>query len=719
MMSRFIVSAFAVAVVGTPVGAVQVPGGGSARTDCYARFEVDVPAAVSTREVQCTDGDPACDRDGACNDSCRFGVALCLNQPDNRPTCIPPFPPDALKSVKLPRRGPASGLQVPALDSSACGAFLDVDVPVKLRKHGKVKRPGKQKLNVKAKSPAKPKNDKDQLRLVCLPRTGDCPTTTTTTTVTTTTTSSTIPVCGDGIVNGAEQCDSPCTQGACGAGQFCNGSCQCVTPETCACGSPDPTQLVFTTRPGMGNCGTVQDAGSADLLALECGGLYFGGGPSAVSLPAVTPDNGMLVMNTCCSGTSLTLAPTTETDTGGDPRSCSGAGCLFGAPLSIPNYITPPLSTCVINEVARNAVGSAECTTGDVNIDLPLTSVVYLSGDLLNGATADRPRVAGTQPCPLCTATCSTMECGNTMTRTVCTPATEVADCGQSGTCSLTPCISDTDCTGGGTCGASPTCLGGPNHGNACTPTASADLGSRCQGGANSNEPCTTNADCAPDMNQPNPVCSFPYPTSHDCPSGGVVIGNLPIPFALTTGTASKTAQDLNGSAEASGADRLFCGFCRDEDASAFFGVCSGGTTPGKVCGLPTDCGGTCTGGTNAGATCVVAETDCPGGTCDNRGTCGGEIPCTSDAECSQPREVCRQRDNGAFRLEPAQQTPKLAATISETGTPAGSLVDHAAHPSTLVSVFCIPPTYSPIDAAASLPGPGAVALVGEAQLVP
>jgi hypothetical protein len=51
-------------------------------------------------------------------------------------------------------------------------------------------------------------------------------------------------------------------------------------------------------------------------------------------------------------------------------------------------------------------------------------------------------------------------------------------------------------------------------------------------------------------------------------------------------------------------------------------------------------------------------------------------------------------------------------------GAPAGDLTDSAPHASTLVSIFCIPPTFNAtIDAAANLPGPGAVALPGSSEL--
>jgi hypothetical protein len=130
----------------------------------------------------------------------------------------------------------------------------------------------------------------------------------------------------------------------------------------------------------------------------------------------------------------------------------------------------------------------------------------------------------------------------------------------------------------------------------------------------------------------------------------------------------------------------VFCGFCRDTDGLAFFGVCVGGSNAGAVCQQPNEC---------------------PGGTCD------GEAPCVSDADCVQPRERCEQRYNCAFGFDEA-------TTISETGAPAGSLVDRTPKQGTLVTSFCIPPSYAPpIDVVSSLPGPGATALPSQLQLLP
>jgi hypothetical protein len=149
------------------------------------------------------------------------------------------------------------------------------------------------------------------------------------------------------------------------------------------------------------------------------------------------------------------------------------------------------------------------------------------------------------------------------------------------------------------------------------------------------------------------------YPTSHDCPpAAGSIVGTLPIPFALSTATSQKESLDLPGQS------RVFCGFCGDTFASNF-------ESPPRAC--------------------------------------------TADSQCTNPTfPTCKQRAPGAF-------TVGNARTISLTGSASGTcLADGASHPTTLVSVFCIPPSYDPtVDSVGNLPGPGAVTLPGAAQLLP
>jgi hypothetical protein len=150
--------------------------------------------------------------------------------------------------------------------------------------------------------------------------------------------------------------------------------------------------------------------------------------------------------------------------------------------------------------------------------------------------------------------------------------------------------------------------------------------------------------------------------TSHDCPQpAGTFIGDLPIPFNLSTGTQTKTSFAV------SALPRVFCGFCFDGNISSAYAT-------------PPD-------------------------------------PCVSDAECAARGDVfdtCRQHNNGAFRNP-------FATTVTETGSAPGVCIGNGtSQATTLVSVFCIPPSYDPIvDPSGELPGPGAVSLPGTAQFLP
>jgi len=62
--------------------AVVVGGGGAASTDCIAVIDAPAnspPAPASPKNVDCVDGDPACDADGTRNARCVFNVKLCVN----------------------------------------------------------------------------------------------------------------------------------------------------------------------------------------------------------------------------------------------------------------------------------------------------------------------------------------------------------------------------------------------------------------------------------------------------------------------------------------------------------------------------------------------------------------------------------------------------------------------------------------------------------------
>jgi hypothetical protein len=158
-----------------------LPGGGPTKSDCYAETAIEgitVPSdrVQKNRTVLVTDGESG--DQGPCGDEkCAVRTGICINQNDpNLPDCTPPAGLDAV-SVK----GKIS-IEVPdLLTGSACGGFVDIEVPTKIKrdKDGNIKKAksGKVKFKVKAKGPkgTTPRNDVDNVTLVCVPRTVECP----------------------------------------------------------------------------------------------------------------------------------------------------------------------------------------------------------------------------------------------------------------------------------------------------------------------------------------------------------------------------------------------------------------------------------------------------------------------------------------------------------------------------------------------------------------
>jgi len=179
--------------------ATVLSGGGPRKSDCYVTVDMTgTTPATSPEELDCTEGDPSCDGDGACgNDSCTIQLQVCINQ-GNVPGCTPPASLKRLTSSKTAPAGPSS------LVGSACGAPVDEVIPLKMRR-GKPK-PGMLRFRIAGKADGvRPPTDKDSFTFRCIPRPTTCPTTTT---------STTLPdVCGDGIVGETEACDDGNTVG--------------------------------------------------------------------------------------------------------------------------------------------------------------------------------------------------------------------------------------------------------------------------------------------------------------------------------------------------------------------------------------------------------------------------------------------------------------------------------------------------------------------------
>ncbi len=154
-------------------------------------------------------------------------------------------------------------------------------------------------------------------------------------------------------------------------------------------GSPTGTQLHVTTAAGSGTCGVSRTggAGGTDLLQLDCGSSYQGGG-TGNSDPSVGPVGALTRYTAACAGTSCTLGPTTA---GTGANTCSSTGCPYGPNRPQPNTTTPVQSACVRVLFSAPAAGSVNSCTGAATFNLPLSANITLTAN-------------ATEPCPLCVA---------------------------------------------------------------------------------------------------------------------------------------------------------------------------------------------------------------------------------------------------------------------------------------------------------------------------
>ena len=403
-------------------------------------------------------------------------------------------------------------------------------------------------------------------------------------------------------------------------------ACEEDAGPACACGTPAPARMSFTTSLGSGNCGTTLSSSGSPVTALACNNLYTGGGSAGVP-PSTIPDYGTTITKVgCCRGKFLSLAAASSTDTGSNGN-CSDTNCLYGPPLPIISAVP----VCVVNKVAQPAAGYGYCNAGSSTLDIPLTSDVHVQFDLfMQTTTTSQCTGSGTDSC--CTGS-GTGSC--------------VADHCEGGTNAGNCCTMNSGCTGG-LCSAGtqpcPICAGG-----------------LCHGGSNDGNGCTSLVT----------LTGPQWPTSQDCPPGGEspFIAALAIPYLLTTDTVTKTGVD-----EPAGQPRVFCGFCSDPSSASFKNPAVPCTSDGECAAFTTGCGG------------------------------GGTQPCTA----------CKQHNSGAFG-------GGAARTITENGVPAGAIATGDPPASeTIVSVFCVPPTFSgAVDGTGDLPGPGAASLQGQVQLLP
>ena len=358
-----VLSSLGAAVVLAPVAWADFNGGGAAKSDCYVVYE-GLTINKGANKSECTDGDPACDTDGQCQGTCSFGITACVNS-----TSVAGCTPSNTTAITV--NGATLNLPtLPTSETDACGNEAIIAVPTRTTAKGAKK--GKLAVKVTATSVSKPKKDKDKFTLFCLPREGECPPQPSTTTTT-------LP-----------------SSGCCNDAGFLN----------------------FTTVDAPGDCGDIVDQFGVVVSNVNCAGLYTGGGGNSVPLPYELPDQSSAISAIAsCAANVATIGPASSTDTGSN-KNCTTTGCFFGAPLPVPNPGSTPTSVCVINQLSADIGGTVDCATGASDIDAPLSSVLFLTGDT---ATDPDATIAGIQPCPLCSAgTCI----GGSNAMGACTPGT-------------------------------------------------------------------------------------------------------------------------------------------------------------------------------------------------------------------------------------------------------------------------------------------------------
>jgi len=209
----------------------------------------------------------------------------------------------------------AGGLSLPATLGPDHACSTPTTVTVSTKKGGKKK--GVKKFRMKGRaSSAKPKNDADVLKLTCLPNPAN------------------------------EGCDAPAT---CDPGNTCTES----TAGTKCAANPDggPNRLSLV----IGETGTDLDNG------------WTGSSHNFILVPNGRIDG---CLTGCNSGSD------TECDFAATTGAGTRSGPAFGAPLPL---LAANVPVCVVSKWAGNVTGKANEGTGDISIDVHLTSEVFLT----------------------------------------------------------------------------------------------------------------------------------------------------------------------------------------------------------------------------------------------------------------------------------------------------------------------------------------------------
>jgi hypothetical protein len=155
----------------------QVPGGGNAKTDCYVEWSGITPN--KGKNLDCQDGDPACDVDTTQNGVCVLGIGVCVAQ-TNVPECTVQ-PIEKLTVKAKPKTVKLGSVDIPVtppvppptpVTGPVCSAESVIRLPLKVNNKGKTKPSKTVTLTATAIAAEKPKKDQDVIKVRCVPNVG-------------------------------------------------------------------------------------------------------------------------------------------------------------------------------------------------------------------------------------------------------------------------------------------------------------------------------------------------------------------------------------------------------------------------------------------------------------------------------------------------------------------------------------------------------------------